>query len=787
MWKYMEFIPGDLKEDLIKHNVLPFLGAGFSKNAEIPADMDMPDWKELGEYVAARMPGFENKNVIDTLSKYEEKYSHGQLCDLIQQCLHIEDERVRPGFVHENFSQIYFEHIFTTNFDYLLEQSLANAGWEVDKILFSRKYKGFGEGDIKLYKIHGDFDDTGTMILTQPDYDKIKNNEIINTVIKSKFIENTVLMIGYSCQDPHIQADWKKTREWMEGNGKKVYCILVGAKAEEIKKFEDMDISVVNLPGTDYKLVLELFFKELKDFLKESNHEALRKTRMVNDHSIDNGNRRFMENGKNYFLLINRKPVKIENNIFTIGRADCSHTIANETVSRWHAHIFINDKYGRAEIHDHSTNGTKINGDQIHGQMRILKDGDQIEIGSETLTFCVKDLDHPKGSPKKAGHIVKCNLIRVVVIIIIVLVSCVFFRYKQPGRVAGEKIQLCEDFFAAEDFGDNPSSGKYTRRADEDSYEDSLNYLSDPQFKGLKELDANPSIPYTESWVGYSHSINDLSGIQHVADTLEKLYLPYIQDVKSIKKLSKLKKLKVLDLSHNSSVVSFEPLKEMPLLESLNLADTRKQTIGQCAEDEHVYIDRIGVITEIPALKMLKLSQNDLKNIDFLCELKGVQVLDLSDNEIENLMPVSRLSALRWLDVSNNKIQSHEFLHGMHLQALRLDNDMALKNCSDIADMKELEELSVSGCVNLSNISDLQELPNLKKLDVSNGLLADFSVLKSLKGLEELRVNGTLFSDVTLLFDMKNLKKIEIKNTKIPKKDIQELEKELPDCIIVDL
>ena len=46
----------------IHNNVIPFVGAGFSKNADIPEGLAMPEWNELGKKVASEIPDYKYEN-----------------------------------------------------------------------------------------------------------------------------------------------------------------------------------------------------------------------------------------------------------------------------------------------------------------------------------------------------------------------------------------------------------------------------------------------------------------------------------------------------------------------------------------------------------------------------------------------------------------------------------------------------------------------------------------------------------------------------------------------------
>ena len=45
-------VPRELLEDMANGNCLPFVGAGFSKNADLPNGTKMPSWSELCDELA---------------------------------------------------------------------------------------------------------------------------------------------------------------------------------------------------------------------------------------------------------------------------------------------------------------------------------------------------------------------------------------------------------------------------------------------------------------------------------------------------------------------------------------------------------------------------------------------------------------------------------------------------------------------------------------------------------------------------------------------------------------
>ena len=116
---YIEKIPPALLDDITANRCIPFIGAGFSKNANSNNGVQMPDWKELGERVSTYMLDSEFDSAVEALSQYENLYSRANLIEILAKELHVNE--MFPGETHLSFCRLYFDIICTTNFDFLLE------------------------------------------------------------------------------------------------------------------------------------------------------------------------------------------------------------------------------------------------------------------------------------------------------------------------------------------------------------------------------------------------------------------------------------------------------------------------------------------------------------------------------------------------------------------------------------------------------------------------------------------------------------------------------------------
>lgn len=307
-----------------------------------------------------------------------------------------------------------------------------------------------------------------------------------------------------------------------------------------------------------------------------------------------------------------------------------------------------------------------------------------------------------------------------------------------------EDVLQFKDFFKAENYGEQPSDGTYGR-ANMEIPSASLYFLSGEQYQGLTAVNLKGA--YTAD---FQH-IQNINGVEYLSDTLEKLYLgsSSIMDITQLKELTK---LKVLDLSNNKEIISYQPLKDLPALESLDLSDTRKTD-----EDNRAYIDRIKAVAEIPSLKQLNISYNHIRDAAFLSRAKKLQVLNVSLNDLSDFSPLCGLPGLQVLIMNDNIPDCFDFLHELDLQMLNMDNIATIQDCDDIAHMKKMKQLSLEKCSDLSDISALKNLEELEVLNISNTSVTDLNAVSGLTELVNLNIQKLDLTDLTALSKLKKL------------------------------
>lgn len=285
---YIELVPKTLLDDITENRCIPFIGAGFSKNAASTSKFVMPDWNILGKKVAEYMGDEEFDNPVEALSQYENRYSRANLIEVIAKELHLNE--VFPGKTHLSFCRLYFDLVCTTNFDFLLEDSFGEVyskqGKPYHVITNENRLSTCLNEKTTILKLHGDFDNPKDMVITENDYDTfVSKNPLLCTYIANLLITRTPLLIGYSLNDPDLRMLWNIIGSRLRSLRRTGYAIMCSATESDIIRYKRRGINVINLPVRieDYPQALETLFNELLEYwnsiteksIRTSNEEAI--------------------------------------------------------------------------------------------------------------------------------------------------------------------------------------------------------------------------------------------------------------------------------------------------------------------------------------------------------------------------------------------------------------------------------------------------------------------------------------------------------------------------------
>lgn len=264
----LQFIPKPLQEDFVNNRVVPLIGAGFSKNGIISSGENIPDWSELGRAIAQYIPNYTYTNALDAISLFESEFSRGKLIETLAKETKV--NLIQPGTAHQALAKILFETICTTNFDFLIEQTLTEQKIPQSTIVSEERLSISTKEQTKVIKLHGDFNHPSRMVITENDYDNfVDKNKVLSTYISNLFITKTLLFVGYSLDDTDIRTLWSVIGSRLGRLQTNAYAVMVDATPLEISRFARRNVKVINIKGnkSNYSNLLTEFFESIKNLI----------------------------------------------------------------------------------------------------------------------------------------------------------------------------------------------------------------------------------------------------------------------------------------------------------------------------------------------------------------------------------------------------------------------------------------------------------------------------------------------------------------------------------------
>lgn len=254
--------------------------------------------------------------------------------------------------------------------------------------------------------------------------------------------------------------------------------------------------------------------------------------------------------------------------------------------------------------------------------------------------------------------------------------------------------------------------------------------------------------------------------------SLKSLYLNGISKInwkiERIVYLQDLPSLRILDLSYNE-ISDISTLEKLLNLTSLSLSANN--------------ISDISALEKLLNLTSLSLSANNISDISALKKLPKLTSLDLGETTITDISALEKLHNLTSLNLSENNISDFSVLKKLpKLLSLGLNGC----NVSDLSIFEKFPNLiTLDASFNgISDLSVLEKLPNLTSLGLGYNEISNISVLEKLPKLTSLNLCKNQISDISVLEKLPNLTSLDLSENQIP--DISVLEK-LPNLISLDL
>lgn len=240
--------------------LLLFVGAGMSRYAGYPSGA------ELAEILHENLPSDLREHIVLTwdLSEiadniYQVKgQNRNYLLDTIKKQFNkipnsLETHRLLAKIPH-------FKTIITTNYDDLIERTNNH----IDIVRKNSDYSYTTSKKQILFKIHGDFTDQDTIILTKTDYIKYfsqdKGQTVFWNAIKDRLASNHILFVGYSLEDSNILTIIDKILNELGEHSKEMYFVAPSITHVKLQTLRNKGIEFIESTGED---LIDEIYKDL--------------------------------------------------------------------------------------------------------------------------------------------------------------------------------------------------------------------------------------------------------------------------------------------------------------------------------------------------------------------------------------------------------------------------------------------------------------------------------------------------------------------------------------------
>ncbi len=213
MLKEREYMYNVMFEDIKKYSDMKklsfFIGAGVSKVSGFPSWFNLV--KSMGDeikYVYNTYTNEKGDEIINLQSDeflkipemYHAKFDETKYLEKVKENF---KKIVHPNKVHDLIMAFHPNHVLTTNYDTLIEETAVKFGKNYS-VIASDQDVSKAETIKYILKVHGDF--STNFVLKESDYLNYDNKyQLISNLMKSIFATNLIVFVGYGLNDYNIK------------------------------------------------------------------------------------------------------------------------------------------------------------------------------------------------------------------------------------------------------------------------------------------------------------------------------------------------------------------------------------------------------------------------------------------------------------------------------------------------------------------------------------------------------------------------------------------------------
>lgn len=244
----------ELNEIIRKEPVCLWIGSGFSLYAGMPSAYDLKELL-LAKLTQDERSWFNNDQDLRGISQdFEILRGRTALIQILKRRFEIPPVST---YAHDLLARIpYFKSIITTNYDKLIENSHTRKAAVIldDQDIFLSNM-----ACPKIYKIHGDINTTGSIVLTRDDYSKHYNRIFKDpfwAAIIHEMSSKHIIFLGYGYEDENVWADFQHIQDKLVDCGRRRF--FIGPSISHIKSMHLNRLGIEYIHASGEQFLMEL-------------------------------------------------------------------------------------------------------------------------------------------------------------------------------------------------------------------------------------------------------------------------------------------------------------------------------------------------------------------------------------------------------------------------------------------------------------------------------------------------------------------------------------------------
>ena len=221
----------------LEHNVAAvFAGAGMSNES------GYVNWKNLlRDFASDIRLDIDKESDLISVAQYYKNAMNGRH-SLNQEIINQFTKNARANRYMQALGRLPICCYWTTNYDTIIEDTLRkNFSLNVDVKITQENLAIIKKDiDVTVYKFHGDISLPNQAVLTKDDFELFSNShKLFITALQGDLVSKTFLYIGYSFNDPNLEAILSQIRILIGENKRDHYCIMRSVQRQDYNTEEE--------------------------------------------------------------------------------------------------------------------------------------------------------------------------------------------------------------------------------------------------------------------------------------------------------------------------------------------------------------------------------------------------------------------------------------------------------------------------------------------------------------------------------------------------------------------